>query len=104
MGSNGPPITPSLRRVTDRQRTGAIGADVDCGNYAKPNLATLRSSGAPRDSVKAHAASDGQQLVDHSGELLGRPALVHGDDAFVAGHRRVATAPQMLGLGVEPVC
>jgi len=48
-------------------------------------------------------ALDRQQLVDHRCQLLGGPAFVHGDHLLVTRHRRVAAAPQMLRLGVEPV-
>ena len=63
------------------------------------SVAGMRSTPASA----ASSSSDRQQLVDHRRQLLGRPALVHGDHLLVARHRRVTAAPQVLGLGVEPV-
>ena len=48
-------------------------------------------------------ASDRQQLVDHRGQLVGRPAFVHRDHFLVARHRRITAAPKVSGLGVQPV-
>src|ERR1700731_4965983 len=53
--------------------------------------------------VLGSETSDRQQLVDHCRQLLGGAAFVHGDDLLVAGYRRVAAAPQVLGLRIEPV-
>ena len=84
---HGGDVTVSLR----------LTAHAECGLECTPS---------PHESVTGNPRSaelDGQQGVDHRRQLFGRPAFVHGDDFLVAGHRRVAAAPQVLGLGVEPV-